>query len=1100
MLSKIDRREFLQLSGTMAGVVALPSGASRSGTARVRVVGLRADSVDNPLGLENRSPRLSWRLESDARNVRQTAYRVLVASSKDMLQAGKGDLWDTGKVSAKCSLGIRYSGRPLAARQQCFWCVQIWDERDVATGPSAPSWWEMGLLGPEDWTGEWLAIEDSVHKADREFGLQWIWGAGFEAPSQRRFRHEFELRADALSGQCFAIANELQAWVMGVWIDGVRIGSPENVDYSKWVDLGALRAGKHLLAVEVDTFPIPYKSAEATPRGDALSLFARIELKNGETVRIGSGPAWKTSLVQDPHWNTTQYDDASWETAKLIPLSGYQPWAASPAMYLRKAFSLNTPVRSARLYVTALGVYEARLNGSRVGDALLTPEISQYAKRVLYQVYDVTAMLQSGENLLGMTVGDGWYAGSYYGGQFTWGPPPRRALAQLEVSFADGSRQVVTTGPGWRIAPSAIRVSAIAVGEVYDARLDQAGWDRAEFDDAHWPEAEIAQTPPGRLVSQISPPIRATQVLKPQAISEPTPGKYVVDFGQDFTGWCRLRVKGARGTEVELRFSGWLSKTGEVEQVWLSQGLPKRDLFILKGAGIEETFEPHFTYRGFRYVQISGLPTPPTADSIEGVVIHSDLSMTGRIRSDSVLLEQIWRNTIWTQRATCIGVFVDGPCREQIGWLGDAVDFWDAAAFNMDICAFTSRRMDDVVDGQSADGAFPMAAPVPRYNNSYELNFPGASPAFSDGGCILPWTAWRRYGDLGVVERNWDAMNRYVQFILNHNPDYIWRNNCSIVWGDWAAPDQSDPSNATSATPGNVIATAFWAHSVDLLAQMSQAVGRVEDADRLRNTFERIRQAFGKEFVRADGVVATGSQACYILALHFGLLPEDLKSVAAERLAEDVRRHGVALTTGIVATPYSLDALADAGFSDLVYGLLLRTKFPSWGYMIRHGATTIWENWSGELDDVGVNDRGEVTPTGKKLKVEPDHAALGCVVGFLFRRFAGIDAAAPGFEHIIVRPIVDPRVKKGGGDYDSAMGRISTDWECNADGRFTLSVTIPANASARIHLPTGREYRITEGRRVITQRREMRIIDRLDHEAVIEVGSGTYRFVASKQT
>lgn len=1050
-------------------------------SAPVRVVGLKVDYLDRPLGLDNPYPRFSWQLESGERNVWQSGYRILVASSEEALDAGRGDVWDSGRVDSGRSLDVKYTGQPLSSRERYWWRVQVWDRKGRESAPSVSSWWEMGLLDRRDWVAQWLAAEDLVAKADRETGLSWIWGQPvLDDLRPRKFRYKFSVPVPVCGGELFARANGWFGRITGVWVDGTAVTttapdkSPE-----EWLGFQRMGAGEHLIAVVVEPLAPP-SFASKIVRPDAFTSFARLNLENGDTIRIGTGPDWKTSVSEDPDWHSPGYRDEEWEMAQLSRIAGYEPWPARPAMYLRRDILIREPVRRARLYVTALGAYEVRLNGRRVGNALLTPEPSQYSERVQYRVFDVKDGLWHGRNALGLIVGDGWYGSAE--GRFEWGPPPRRVLAQLELVFDSGTRQIVGTGPGWRIEEGPIRSSEIRTGEIYDARLEKSGWDTPAFNHSRWPEAEIALAPLCRIVAQVSPPIRATEILTPLKISQPNPGIHVFDFGRNFAGWCRLHAKGAEGTRLELRFAEVLNSSGEVERSHnLSMGEPKRDIFVLRGEPGGETFEPRFTYRGFRYVQVTGLLEEPTRDSIQGVVVRSDLDLTGMLRVDDPLIEAIWQATVRTQCSNFVGIPTDCPSREQRGWLADCGNFWDAAAFNMDVCSFTSRQMDNIVDGQLGDGAFPQLAPWP----SKFLSGIAGPPAWADSAVILPWIVWQRYGDTAIIERNWDAMNRYLEFIFNNNPDFLWKHERSADYGDWLAPDQLtfDPLSS-SATPKELVATAYWAHSADLLAQMAQAIGRTSDATRLMQTFERIRRAFIEAYVTPDGVVGNGSQTSHVLALKFGLLPDDIRSRAAELLAADVRQRGVAVATGFLGTQFILDVLADEGFTALAYSLLLRTEYPSWGYMLREGATTIWESWSGEIEY-----------ENKKVKVSQNHFDLGSVCGFLFRRIAGIDAGAPGFNIIVVRPAVDSRVKRGGGDYHSIIGLISTEWRQASDHSFMLDVAIPANAMARIFLPTPRGSYIEERGEDISNKDGIVMVDRSEDTAVIEVGSGQYSFL-----
>lgn len=1078
-MPEFDRRQFLLGSGAAAGLAVVRPVPALAGLARGRVTSLKVDYLDQPLGLENTHPVFSWRLESTQRNVSQSAYRLNVASSLEALQAGKADLWDTGEVRSRRSFGIAYSGRPLTSRERVWWAVQVWDERSQPWPRSDPAWWEMGLLDSKEWVAQWLAVEDGVARVDREAGLHWIWGgAALEDTRPRQFRFTLHLPGPAKDGQLLVVSSETTS-IAGAWIDGRLLGPDVAGVAGVWHSLGPLGAGKHVLAVQVNVSGV----TDMTVRTRGLTTFMRVELQNGETLRISSVTGWKVSSTPAPGWPEPGYDDGPWEDAQPADLQ-YQPWPPTPAMYLRRAFDVKKPIAKALLYATALGAYEAHINGHRVGDALLTPEPAQYATRVLYRAYDVTRQVVEGANALALTVGDGWYA-SYesFTGRFPWAPPPRRVLAQLEITHEDGSREVIATGPEWRTAPSPIQCSEISVGEVYDARLEQSGWALAVFNDATWSQAAVAERPVCRLMSQVSPPIREIDRLRPKTISQSKERAYRIDFGQNFAGWCRLKVRGARGTRIELRFAELPEELESTDR--MGMGKPKRDVYILRGDPNGEVFEPHFTYRGFRYMEVTGLAEAPTEASIEGVVIHSDLPITGRFTTDVPLLGQISRNILWSQRSNFVGVPTDCPSREQRGWMGDAAIFWETAAFNMDVCAFTARHMNNVIDDQGADGAFPIAAPEPAAGFFFSVA-DGTAPAWGDGGIILPWTVWRRYGDASIIERYWEAMNRHVEFILKHNPDYVWRHKRGRDFGDWLTPDQVlslPPRN--SSTPRDLIATAYWYHSTDLLAQMSEAIDRFPDATSLRELSRRIWQAFNETFVSADGTVGNGSQTSQVLALKFGLLPEELRPAAAAKLAKDIHRRDLALSTGFLGTQFILDVLADHGYADVAYGLLLRTAYPSWGHMVEFGATTVWETWSGsvEFEDHTLH------------AVSQNHYGLGALGGFLYRRVAGIDEASPGFETILIRPVLDLRVKHGGGDYDSVMGRISTDWQWTSDRTFRLDAIIPANARARIHLPASRQSRITEGGRPIARRAQITMLNHRDLETVVEVGSGSYQFV-----
>jgi alpha-L-rhamnosidase len=525
---------------------------------------------------------------------------------------------------------------------------------------------------------------------------------------------------------------------------------------------------------------------------------------------------------------------------------------------------------------------------------------------------------------------------------------------------------------------------------------------------------------------------------------------------------------------VELRFAELLLPDGTVDQTNL-RAARARDVYTLRGDPGGENYEPHFTYHGFRYVQVDGYPGIPRAEDLQGIVIFSDLPLTGQLAIDNPLLQRLWKNTLWSQRSNFVGIPTDCPQRdERLGWMGDANVFWDAAAYNMDVAAFTRRFMQDVRDAQSADGAFADYAPAAERLVLFEH---GAAPGWADGGVTLPWTAWQRYGDTGIIDENWDAMQRYIRFIHSRNPDYLWRHGRANDYGDWLALDAKQPGDPT--TPKELIGTATWAHSVSCLIDMAIASGRVDDASRYRAMRDELERSFAATFVRGDGTIGNGSQTGYILALRYQLVPMAVRAAAAKHLVADIQKRGNLLSTGFLGTPSSLDVLCDAGYTQLAYDLLLRTQFPGWGYMIAKGATTIWERWNGDVGDVSMNSF--------------NHYALGAICGFMFRRIAGIDSTQPGFRAFRFRPMLDARVTRGGARYESVMGRIATNWRRNGD-HFSLELAVPPNVSAEVHLPAALGAFISEGGRDFRARKDLQLLRREDDATVLLVGSGEYRF------
>ena len=673
-------------------------------------------------------------------------------------------------------------------------------------------------------------------------------------------------------------------------------------------------------------------------------------------------------------------------------------------------------------------------------------------------------------------VGDGFYA-SPFGWRverYSFGPAPRRFRAMLRIDYADGTQDWVTTGPDWKIAPSPILKSEIYDGETFDARRVVPGWASPGFDASGWADAKVGASPNARLIAQTSPLLERTGTRRAVSVSEPRPGRFVFDFGQNFPGWARIRATGPAGVTITAKFAELLNADGtaDLSNLRLAKAT---DSFTLAGTGAVETFEPHFTYHGFRYVEIEGYPGIPTPEDIEGVIVHSACREVGRMTFHGApLLQAIWNNALWSQRSNFFGVPTDCPQRdERMGWTGDIQVFLDAAAFNMEIDPFIRRFLLEMRAAQRPDGGYPIVVPQP-------LSFPDVVTAgWSEAGIILPHGLWRRYGDTAVIDENWEAMERWMAMVGRANPDHIWRNERGLDLGDWLSVDAIKPDDET--TPRVLCATAYWAYSAQLMAEMAGATGRDEAAARYTALRRRIGEAFARELIGPDGMAGNGSQTSQVLALHFGLVPEPLRPAAAKLLADDIRRRGMKLSTGFLGTPYLLDVLADAGLWEEVTGLLLQTGYPSWGYMPSAGATTVWERWNGDVGDLSMNSY--------------NHYALGAVVGFFYRRLAGIAPAAPGFRRIAVRPVFLPGIGKVAARYDSCVGLIATEVDGDAAGLSSLALTIPPNTTAEVELPANRAWR--EGGHAIDGHPDIRNLHRDGDALRLEVGSGEYRFAAA---
>ncbi|MFA7232872.1 MAG: family 78 glycoside hydrolase catalytic domain [Terrimicrobiaceae bacterium] len=733
------------------------------------------------------------------------------------------------------------------------------------------------------------------------------------------------------------------------------------------------------------------------------------------------------------------FPGAKWIGANIFG----SPRTSAPAPHLRKAFHLGQAVRSATLTVTALGLYECEVNGRRVGDEVFAPGWTDYRRRVQYQTHDVAGMLGEGENVLGAILGDGWYCGfvgmrnrQYYGER-------PQFLARLEVVLQDGSTVSVATDASWKTSAGPIMEADMLMGEVYDARRELGGWSQPGYDDTPWLPAVVGTPGPvPELSPRLGPPVRRVQELRVMKVD---PERNIHDFGQNFAGRVRLKVRAERGRVIKLRFAEVLGTDGSLftENLREARSL---DCYICKGGG-EEVWEPRFTFHGFRYVGIGGA-TMDDAVELTGIVLHSDTPPTGSFRCSHELLNQLQSNIQWGQKSNFLEVPMDCPQRdERLGWTGDAQVFCRTAAFNMDVAGFFHKWMRDLRDAQTAEGGIPPV--IPPIGLEPEMDADGG-PAWADAAIICPWTVYLCYGDRSILEENYDAMRRFMDFIAARRCLGGIRSHPKVdPWGgfgDWLAMDGS--GGAMGSTPKDLIGTAYYACDAEIMEQIATLLGRAEEAARYRALRGEITEAFQRRFVTLEGMVYPGTQTAYILALRFGLLPETLRAPAAAELVSDIRRRGCHLATGFVGTPYILQVLEEAGYLDVAYKLLEQESCPSWLFPVKNGATTIWERWDGCTPEKGPRNHHPYINSF-------NHYANGAVGAWLYTTVAGLelDPAEPGYRHIIFRPRPGGSLSWAEASLQTHQGEAGIRWDL--DGKsLRLTLKIPAGSRATLDLPS----------------------------------------------
>lgn len=1073
---------FLNLCWLGLSLVISASSASTV-SAELEVTGLECEHRVDPLGIAAAAPRLTWHSTSDERNHKQSAYRVLVASTREKLNADEGDRWDSGKVGSDQSLFIRYAGKPLASHEECFWKVKVWNQDGQESSWSEPAYWSMGLLKPTDWHGKWIG-RDEHPNIEFLTDTNWIWfpeGKPAEAvpPEERYFRRTFVVPADReIKSATLRITADDRC---SIFLNGFDIGSRSGHRSAKEMDVTKrLNPGKNLLAVSA-------KNEGENPNPAGLIAWLNIEFADGEPELVVTDDQWKANDKQVDDWNAIDFADDGWQPALVVGPVGMQPWGQVrhaedrrlPARYLRKEFSVDKGIRRATVSMSGLGVSELYINGSKIGDAVLSPGMTEYPKRTFYVTHDVTEALREGKNAIGVILGNGRYyspRSDVFASMINYGYP--KLLLELRIEHSDGSVSELVSDNSWRMTTEGPIVANNEYdGEEYDARKELSGWNEVGFDDARFLAAENAATPPGELVPEPMNPIRVTETLKPIAITEPTPGVYIVDMGQNLVGWCRIHVNGPAGTAVKLRHAETLTPEG---QLYLAniRGAKVTDIYTLKGEGAE-VWEPRFTYHGFRFVEVTGWPGKLTVDDIEGRVVHDDVRRIGEFECSNPLLNQIFQNVMWGTRGNYRSTPTDCPQRdERQGWLGDRAEVSRGETYIYDNAALYAKWLQDMEDSQKPTGSVPDVCPAhwPIYSDN--VTWPSST-------VIIPNTLLRQFGDEQIVADHYDSAKRWIDYMLTFAKDGIIDRD---QYGDWCVPPEDpklihskDPARATNKA---LLATSYFYHNLTLMEKYAHMLGKTDDAERFHQLAEEMKAAFNKKFLdREKGYYDNGSQTSCVLPLYFGLVPDDMRQKVFDHLVHKItvetKGH---IGTGLIGGQFLNRVLTDNGRADLAYTMASQTDYPSWGYMISQGATTIWELWNGDTADPAMNSGNHVM-------------LVGDVVIWMFEDLAGIapDDETRAFKHIIMKPQVVGDLTFVKASYDSPYGKIGSHWE-KSDDAFSWHITVPANTTATIFVPAKSADAVTEGDSPAAEVEGIEYVRMEDDRAVFNIGSGEYRF------
>jgi alpha-L-rhamnosidase len=1040
---------------------------------------LRCENLVDPQGVDVQEPRLSWLVESSQRGQRQTAYQVLVASRRENLDADRGDLWDSGRVAGDETTAIVYRGKPLSSYQRCYWKVKAWDVAQAATAWSQPALWSMGLK-PSEWKAEWIGYDKLRQAALPDApldGAKWIWHAADPSPNapkaHRLFLTTLNLPDDAKveKAELLVTADDSYRFVINTLLVSGHEPGQDAWKVVRATDVTQrLHPGKNDLRVEVT-------NATESPAG----LIARlvVTLRGGRQITLVTDGSWKSTDNPGANWHSRAIDASAWPAARVVGEFGVQPWGKSklvelfvpPTPYLRTTFRAQKPVRSATIYATALGNFDLHLNGKRISDDYFSPGWTDYTRRVYYRTYDVTSLVRQGDNALGAILADGWYSGHIGWGRLRdhYGKQPR-FCGKLRIEYADGTSALVATGPNWKAAAGPIREADFLMGEAYDARQELRGWDEPGYDDGRWEPVVLGAELKPVVQWHPGPAVCAYEEFKAQKTTEPAPGVYVVDLGQNFAGVARLTVRGEPGQKITLRFAERLNPDGTIYTTNL-RGARAIDTYICRGGGVE-VWQPRFTFHGFQYVEITGLKQPPAPETIVGVALSSATPVVGRFECSDALVNRLHWNGYYTQRSNFIDLPTDCPQRdERLGWTGDAQVYVRTATLNTDVEAFFTKWLVDLEDGQRKDGQFPMVAPVKVAGND-------GGPAWADAGTICPWTIYEVYGDRRVLEGHYDGMVRFVEFCKNRSTPDLLPPKQYHCFGDWLS--------INADTPKDVIYTAYFAYSTKLTAQAAEVLGKSDDAAKYHALFDKIKTAFNRAYVAGDGRIKGDTQACYVLALAFDLLDEPKQKLAAKYLVENIESRQWHLSTGFIGTKDLMLVLAKIGRNDVAYRLLHNDTFPSWGFSIKHGATSIWERWDGWTPEKGFQDPGMNSFA---------HYSFGAVYQWMVENIGGIRTNGPAYKQIVIAPQPGGKLTWAKVGYDSVRGRIESHWKLDG-GKLLMDVAIPANTTATVLVPAAQAADITEGGRPLDQAEGVKFVRMEDGRAVLAIGSGSYQFAA----
>ncbi len=1046
---------------------------------------LRCEYLNAPEGIDILQPRLSWELKGKGRgrDQRQSAYQIIAASTIQLLNNNNTDLWDSKKIISNKTAHIRYAGKELKATQQIFWKVRVWDQNETVSNWSKPAKWSMGLMLDSDWHAKWIGLEG---QKDTNFlqDASWIcFAKDHDNPSITETERYYRRTINVPNGCEIKRATFLYTGDISVqgWINGRDLGTRNDHRRIKDQDITfRLEPGINVIALKGT---IPGKTVGS---GGVVGLL-KIEFIKGDPIIIPTDHTWKVSDQYLQGWNDKNIDETQWASPKVLGPVGMRPWGnvriaedrRLPARWLRREFEVPKKIQHATVYYSGLGWSELYLNGKKVGDHVLSPGLTEYQKRVFYVTFDVTTQLREGRNAIGVILGNGRFyspRSSVYASMPSYGFP--KLMLHLRIEYTDGTTSEIVSDESWKLTTDGpIVANNDYDGEEYDARKELINWSSVGYNDEKWQYAKTVSSPQGKVVAQMIEPIRVTQTIKPISITEPKPGVFVFDLGQNIVGWCKLRVSGNKGTSISLLHGELLKSNGMLELANM-RGAQVTDIYILKGEN-EEIWEPRFTTHGFRYIEVRGFPGKPDLKSLEGRVVNDDLRHTGQFTSSNSLLNQIHQNAIWGIKGNYKSIPMDCPQRdERQGWLGDRIEESRGEAYLFDNAAFYSKWLQDISDGQLENGNLPSVAPSYWPNHTENVVWPSAT-------IFIPNMIHEHYADTQAVSLIYDKGKKWMNFMSSFLAEGIIAKDS---YGDWCVPPEHPAlihtNDTNRITSKGVLATTFFYKDAKLMENFAKMLNRTKDADQFKAIAETIKAAFNKRFFNSElGQYDNGTQTSFILPLAFGLVPEQERARVFANLVKNIANltdnH---IGTGLVGGQFLYRVLSDNGSADLAYTIATQQNYPSYGYMISNGATTIWELWNGNTADPWMNSGNHVM-------------LLGDFVVWLYEYLGGIkaDPLHPGFKNIIMKPHTVNGLQFVRVNYHSIHGMIKSEWHKQGN-KFNWHITIPPNATATVYVPTNNIKKIEERGKNVLKSKGVKFLRTEHNSTVFQINSGKYNF------